>query len=336
MPNWEIPFESMSIALEATRGTVITPPTHRLNVAGTMTPIIDYYRPDDQLGTLEEYERATGVRKYGKWEAEGGLDPKTLPLLLNMAVKPLTSPSTPTNGVSTRLWEFVPTVTSDDLKSATSYWGDPNMANILQGAYTMIDNIEIESDASGTDGATVSFEGTSRFPTGVTPPAIPAIAVGPLLMPARMQVWIDVASAIGTTAITGRVVSARHSIPTGVTYKYPATGPTGGDTFDHTGRKKRHVETKIVMEVPDLTQFNNFKNSDIIKLRVRHNGPLIESVTPDYYYYVEVDTYGPFDAFEWGELEDSNRTIEVTVMSQRNATLGASFRIAVQNTNTAL
>jgi hypothetical protein len=52
--------------------------------------------------------------------------------------------------------------------------------------------------------------------------------------------------------------------------------------------------------------------------------------------YCEVDTYGPFNDFAWGEYEGTNRTLEMTIISEVNATIGSGYRIAVQNVNTAL
>lgn len=331
MPFMEIPFESLSLALESTRGTAVTPPTHRLNMAGTLTPVQEKYHPPDELGTLEEFYRSETVRQSGKWAAEGAADPTKLPLLLNMIAKPLTA-GVQQGATAAYLWAFVPTITSDDLKSATLYWGDPNV-RMWQGAHGMLDSLSIGGDASGTDSTMLSVEGTTRFPADIAAPTLPAIAVGPLITPSKMLVWIDSAEVIGTTAVTGRVVSAEHTLVSGITYKYVATGPAGGITFDHIGRMKRHMETKLVLEVPDMTQYDQWEASTVLKVRVRHNGPLIE--TP-HYYHIEVDTYGPFSGFDWGEHEGTNRTVELTILSEYNATLGASWRIAVMNAQAGL
>ena len=53
--------------------------------------------------------------------------------------------------------------------------------------------------------------------------------------------WLDTSSAIGTTAITGRLISAEHVIPVNYGYKYLAVGPTGSKTYTRTGRGKRSM-----------------------------------------------------------------------------------------------
>ena len=46
-------------------------------------------------------------------------------VMFNMAVAPLTSPSTPSSAVLARLWAFTRNISSDTIKSATAWWGDP-------------------------------------------------------------------------------------------------------------------------------------------------------------------------------------------------------------------
>ena len=80
-------------------------------------------------------------------------------------------------------------------------------------------------------------------------------------------------------------------------------------------------------------QYKLFENDTYVKLRIRHNGDLIES---GFYHYVQVDTYGYLNFNDWGELEGTNRTITLEVQSIYDATLGADFQVVVQNDRTAL
>jgi hypothetical protein len=333
----ELAFESLSMAIETTKGTAVTPPTRRLNLESTLTPMQELYRPPDQLGTFEEYSRSVPVRGWGELEASGAVDLLAMPFILSLIAKGGVTPTTPTNGVLTRLWTFVPSASVDDLKSATVYWGDNVNALLWQGVYGMLDTMDISADASGTDGVMIDLKGTTRFPTHLgANPTLPAIVVGPALIPAAMQLWIDTSSAIGTTAVTGRFLSASISVPTQVTHKYVAQGPGGVPTWDHHGRAKRHIEAKLKFELADAVQYDLFAAHTTCKTRVRMNGDLIESVTPDYYNYLQFDIYGPMSEPSWGDLEGTNRTVEFTVMSEYNSTLGASWAAYVQNTLTAL
>jgi len=448
----EIPFERLLAGLEAVRGTFLANPTRYLNMAGTVAPRKERYRPDESRGTLAEYYRSVDVRRWCEFEGEGGLDVYTLPLLLNSLVAggidgsgavdatltvdpagannsilytavtggsvgnqisieyvdpsannspldvdvddnaiivylatgaggaittigdditaailahPLASTmvtavdaggddgsevvtamardfltggtgadiTTPGGAVLSRLWTFAPTMDADDLDSMTIYWGDPNVQE-FRSAYCMIDEMTISADASGTDGVTISISGQGNFPSKNAPGAVPAMLEGPMLLPSDMQLWIDSgAGAIGTTPITGRVISAEVTIPSGVTRKWLAAGPASTLDFQAIGRTKRHAEMKVAFELPDTTEYDLWTAQTHLKTRLRINGALIEA---GFYHYVEFDIYGPFDAMDWGEHEGSNRTLELTIMSEYDDTATVDWAVKVQSDRDAL
>jgi hypothetical protein len=343
MPAAELAFEVFALALEATRGTAITPPTHVMPVAGVITPVRTKYRPEEARGTLEEWYRSKTVHTGSTWEIPDSLlDPNYAPILFNMISKANSTPTTPALGVLTRLWTYTPTLTSDDIKSATLYFGDPNV-QIWQSAYCMADELTVSADATTDDAVTFGLTGAGQFPTRVTAPTFPAAIPGDLLMPGAMQLWIDTASAIGTTEITGRFVKTDWTLPTGVTYKNYANGPAGGLNFTKTGRTKRHAEASIEVELNDLSigagkEYLTWEADTVVKMRIRLNGAAIETVAGPltYYSYVNLDIYGALDAFEWSSVEDSNRSMRFTVQSEYNSTLGASWSLSAQSTRTTL
>lgn len=334
MANQEIAFESITGAIEVTRGTAIANPTFFLNMPGTLTPTNEIFYPPDNLGTLADYSRSAVMQQGAELEAEGGLDPDTMHILASLAVKGSATITTPGGGTVTRLWTFAPTMTADDLKSATFWWGDPAWASgkVFKGAYGMLTELSIASGDAGKDGSTQSIKGFTKFPTTPAPPTYPAKANGPMIVASNLQLWIDTAT-IGTTAVTGRVISAEHTIPTGVVQKRVATGTGVALDFDHVGRQKRHAETKLVLELVDSTQYDQWAAASTLKVRTRHNGPVIEGAL---YYYVEMDIYGKMSGLSWGDLEGTNRTVELTILSEYDATAGYDFALKVQNTKTAL
>lgn len=239
--------------------------------------------------------------------------------------------TTPAGATLSRLWTFEPTMTADDLDAMTAFWGDPNVQEFRAG-FCMIDELGISADASGTDGVTVSISGQGLFPSKTAPGAVPSFLAGPLMLPSNMQLWIDTAT-IGTTPVTGRVVSAEVTIPSGITRKWLAAGPASTLDFANIGRGKRHAELKVVFEVPDMTQYDQWVAETSLKVRLRINGPLIEA---GFYHYVEVDIYGPFDSLDWGEHEGTNRTVELTILSEYNETAGYDYCVRVQSDRDAL
>ena len=337
----EVVFEYLAAAREATKGTAVTPPTHYFPFSGMITPNREKYRTRDSNGTLAGITRSKTVRAFCEWSGDGGADPNLAPFLFNLVARgAVTSPTTPTNGVLTRLWTHTPAQTSDVLDSATVYFGDPNV-QIWQAAYCMAEELTIEADASSGNAATWSVNGFGRFPTRVSAPTMPAQITGDLLMPSAMQCWIDTSSAIGTTEVTGRFISTSWTIPTGVTRKHYAGGPTGGLNFTKHGRATRTPVATITVELNETSiaagkEYLTYEADTLVKMRIRINGSLIESVTPDYFSYIQLNIYGPLSDFSWGDVEGSNRTMTFQVHGEYNVAAATDFVLYAQNARTSL
>lgn len=331
----EIAFEDFALALENTRGVPEASPTVNIPYAGLITPQQEVFRPDEARGHLAALTREVTVREWSEWSGEGGLDTGFLPILANMGIEVVTSPTTPAGATASRLWEFVREMTGNTLKTATIWASDPNTLP-LRATYGILKEMVITANAKNTDATTLSFEGVATSPIEVAAPTVPAASTDGLIIPLNFQVWLDTTQPIGTTEITGRPVFAEHTIPTGMTEKFIPSGPTGSKTINRAGKVKATPVTVIELELLDNTQWDIFKNGQDVKLRVRHNGDFIESGTPDFYEYVEVDAYGIMTFDSWDSFQESNRTIRLEVQHRYDATLGSDLRLAVQNTRTSL
>lgn len=325
----EVAFEVFALALEATRGTAVTPPTHTAPLVGTISPGSDWYEPEESRGTLVRRYRQQKVRDWSEWSAEGGADPRYLPLFLNLMTGAGVI-TTPTNGVLTRLHTHKPTISSDAIKTATLYYGDPNV-QIWQSDFAYANEMTITADASGTDGATMSISGMANPMIEVSTPTFPAQTIGSILTPGSMQLWIDTSSAIGTTAITGRLVSAEFTLTNNIAAKFIAAGPTGGITYSRIGRGRPEASSTFQLEVIDTAQMDMVLAATSVKVRITVNGDLIESVTPDYYNFVSWDVFGKLKFDGWQDLEGTNRTASFRIDSIYDSTLGADFQVRVQN-----
>lgn len=332
----ETGFEYLGITIEAVKGTPSATPTHFMNMVGMVTPRRATYEPDEARGLLAPYVRTKGVRNWGEWTAQGPIDVDVMPYLLNGNVDIVAAPSIPGGGVNARLWEFIPDLDSDTLEAFTLFFGDPN-TKIFRSAYGLLQEMRIFGDASSMDAPSVSVKGVVNTPVQmVVPPALPAQTYSTLFSPLDMLLWMDTgATAIGTTAITGRVVSAECVLTTDIQPKFVAIGPAAANkTYTRHGRgKKWQCVTRLVFELRDMTQYDLMVAETVTKMRVRFNGALIEGVLYD---YVEVDNYGPLRMVDWGVLSGTNRTLQLEIRSQYDATLTAGFRVAVQNDNVAL
>jgi len=240
------------------------------------------------------------------------------------------------------MWEFTRKLTSDTIKSATAWWGDPNVL-AWKCACAMLNSLKLTGDASGTDGVKVALDGIAMFPSELlsgSMPTWPAILLGPVLVPGRMQLWLENNSTapFGTTAITGRVAGAEITIPTGVTPIYIATGPLGGVTFDHVQRKRARPEMKFTIEIQDNAQTQLFIAGTTCKVRVRFNSatPIEGAGATAFYPFVEVDMMGKLNALDWGDLEGASRTATFTLGGVKCPQIASDVRMRIQNSSGVL
>jgi hypothetical protein len=324
----EIPFEAGLAALEATRGTAIAAPTHYTTGTTVIKPMMTDYAPDESRGVLAARTRDKVIRMWSETTESGAVDLDYWPFLLNRVVKGnVTAPTTPVGATDSRLWTFARDMTADTIESASLWSGDPSV-QVFRAAYCMADELTISADASGEDGVTFELTGMGKFPEQVADPTLPTQIIGDLLAPGNMQVWLDTSSAIGTTLLTDRVVSAEITIPTGVTYKYLASGTLDTLTYSRTGRTKTSPEISLTFELPDMVQYDLMAANSLVKLRVRMNGDLIEV---GFRRYFEIDTWGRLRMDDWGELEESNRTMTLTLTSTYDTTAATDLIARVQN-----
>lgn len=329
----EIIYEGLYGALESTRGTAIAAPTHRLNVEDTtIDPDRSVYRPKYSTGTRAEYITSTIVRENSSTKVTGPIDLNNLTFWANMAIGPATI-TTPGGGTLSRLHTFPQAMTTDTAKSADLWWGDPNV-QVFRSTYNMLTNLTLTADADSTDAATFSAEIMGKAMTAVTAPTLPAFVAGTLVSGVDMSFYIDTSSAIGTTELTGRVLSVEARIDRTRNPKYHAKGAGSDKSFDVFGIGRDHAELTVVLELNDMVQYNMYAALTEVKARVRMNGPLIEGAL---YNYAEFDIFGPLAALKWGKYADTNRTVEFTIMSQYGPyaqTAGYDYALKVQNTKT--
>lgn len=322
----ELAFEVLSAALETTRGTAITPPTHNFPLTGTVAPEPTFYEPEETRGTLVRRYRQAKVRDRGVWSAEGGADVRALPFFLNMTTG-VGVIATPGGGTTARTHTHKPAITTDTIKTGTLYWGDPN-TQIYQADFAYANDFSLAFDASGTDGMTMSIGGGANPPVEVAAPTFPAQVIGSILSPTAAQIWIDTASAIGTTAVTGRLISGDFTLTNNIVEKYLAVGPGAALTYSRIGRGRPDVSSTFQMELVDTTQMDQALAATAVKVRIRVSGDLIEAAL---YEYVQWDVYGKLKFDGWGDLEGTNRTATFRIDSIYDATLGADYQIVVQN-----
>jgi hypothetical protein len=330
----ELAFERFGVALEATSGTAEAAPTHYFPFNGTLKPEYTTYRPEESRGIRAQYVRSKRTKEWSSWESEDfGADVYALPVLLNMAVAANSSPSTPVGATDARLWTFTRSMAASTEKTGTVFWGDPNVQS-FDAPYGVVDSFSIVGDASGDDAVTAHFAGRAQAMAKISAPTWPAQLVGPLVTPLESQLWMDTSSAIGTTALTARVISAEfNSGDLRGDPKFYFSGPGAAKTYTRFGVLKSAATLRLRFELLDATQYDLMAAGTVTKTRVRFNGPLIEA---GFYHYIQVDMYGPLDEPDWGNFAGTNRTLDVTITSEYDTTAATDWSIAIQNDRDSL
>jgi hypothetical protein len=329
----ELTFEQFGLLQEAVRGTAVGAgvgkSVHQFDLAGTLKPAEEFYQPQAARGTRIRNYRSARVREWGTWSAEGDLDLNYFPVLANLCLAGGVTPTTPTNGVLTRDWLYTPSALTDDVKTGTFYFGDPNV-QIMQGAFGTIDDLTISGDTTGTDAVHIALAGRTQALVPQAPTAWKAMSAGGLVLPGTIQVFVDTTSAIGTTPLNDRVVSAEHHWANGFSYKFGsgAGGAQAALSYNRIGLAPRFCEATFRFEWLDMAQYNNWKNADIVRVRTQYFCPtLIEAVTPTYYPFIRIDTYGRFQVPDYDEIESTNRGLTFVQHSMYNTSLGYDWAV---------
>jgi hypothetical protein len=83
----------------------------------------------------------------------------------------------------------------------------------------------------------------------------------------------------------------------------------------------------------DQDQYDLYQDGTTVKMRVRYNGGLIES---GFYYFAEFDIRGKLSAMKWGELAGANRTMEFSILGEKDTEIASDLRMRIQTDTTAL
>lgn len=327
----ETMHESLLGVLESTRGTAIATPTHKLNVTDgqLLVPRKTFHNVATVTGTRAEITSSTKTYEDTTLNPSGTLDLRQAPFWANLYTGPGTI-ATPGGGTLSRTHTHVPGMTTDPALSATFSSGDPDV-QVWQAAYHMLTDYTVTFDASSDESVSFSANTVGQPWTEVADPTIPTQTE---IVPAYAidaDLWIDTSSAIGTTAITGRLVSGEWRIVRNRSFKRHARGAGAVRTFDTTGIGLDHAELTLTFELYDLAQTDLFVDETDAKVRLRLNGALIEGVLYNYY---QADIYGKFQDLAFDTFMDTNRTVTFTIMSTYNAharTAGHDWRVVIQN-----
>jgi hypothetical protein len=339
MPGQEIRAEFCALALESSPGVAAAQPTIIFPFRGLLTPDEDYDEQDESTGNYEALADSTVAYRASMLDGDGPADTRIFPFLMAMTMDGSITPTTPSGGTLSRLWQATPTTTGNNQKTATLWSGDPNVA-IFKAPYGICTGWEIATSEGRTAGTSLKasfFAQPMATATGVT---VPAKALATKMRPLHMEAWLDnltQGGTIGTTSVLGRIISATHTLELEREAKQLPAGPSASLSYTAIGRGTQQMNTKVKFHFTDnLTIYNQWEADDRVALRVRHNGPVIETSGGTKRHYIEIDNYGKWRDFGWAEFATTNRAFEVTLRGLLHTPIGASFAARCQTTLTSL
>lgn len=225
------------------------------------------------------------TRDWCSGKLSGPLNYSEIVYPLSTLVAPVIT--TPANGVLTRKWVFTAADQGEDtFKSLTIQEGDSTAAQ--QAAFAVFTEFgaDIKEDDATMDG-TLLAQGLAAGSLTSSPTSIAQLPIGPR----EIDVYMDaIGGTIGTTKVTD-ALSASFKISN----KY---GPKWVLNTANTAWKET-VEMPLTMTGSIVTEHNaqsrafyaaisNTANPYYL-IRLQATGSLIESVTPDYYYKLQID-----------------------------------------------
>lgn len=328
-------YESLLGAIETVRGTAIAAPTHKINASeGILTPRQTFHNVPTLSGTRAAFTTSNKVYEDTAVEASGALDLRQAPFIANLALGAGTI-TTPSGATTTRLHTHVPGMSSDPAKSATWWHGDPNV-QVWRAAYHMLDNWTVTFSADSEEAVAHSFSTVGQPWEAVSDPTLPTETAMLLAYGIDASLHIDTSSAIGTTAITGRLIGGEARINRVRSFKRHARGAGAVRTFDATGIGRDNAELDLTFELYDTAQTALFVSGAPQKVRLRLNGDLLEGVL---YAFWELDIYGNLQDLAFDTYMDTNRTVTFTIRSTNNAyaiSAGHDYAVRIQNNSSTV
>jgi len=314
--------------LETTRGSAGTPTRILYFEEGTHNQEISTILPRELRNSYFPNFRAyAGVERNG-FEFSGDWTYNQAIWWLNLHLKAVAAG---TGAGADKSWTFVPTASTDDIKSALIEYGYADGIGATQPAwsvpYVLGDELTVtwvKNDTVKFNSRLMSAKGATQISafTGALSDVVTISALG-----TATQIWVD-PTTIGTT-LDPQVIDASFTMNNGFVYL---------DTLDNTGVAKDLKRPQPRQFSLDLTRYYaNDNELDIFiskaerKIRIRTVGPVLGGS----FYSITLDVYGVLDTYEKAEV-DGLGVARLTYVPLYNATATADFSFVVVNADAAI
>ncbi len=284
-------FRSLRAGLETTRGTGVAMTRGIEFSTATHDQSIDTIYPEEIRGSYEAHYAASAGAEVNSLQIEAPVDFDAMAWWLNLHIKAVASG---TGGAADKTYTFVPTLTTDDQKSATIQFGYTDnigaTSPAISLAYVLGDELTLTWDKSpGSPGVTMksslvspkaatqlsAFTGTGTYTTSE------------LAKAAATVVTID-PTTIGTTT-DNDIVSAEWTYKSGFQNLFTLNNSyVAQDTFRP---NPLEWELKLKRYIRNDNEWDRYVDKAKRKIRIKTTG----SVLGGTFYSLQLDCYGTLD-----------------------------------------
>lgn len=312
--------------LEASRGAGGTPTRILYFDDGFVQQDVKTIRPQQLRRSYNGFYSATAGTETNSVGMQGILSYQDLVWLANVHIKAVASG---TGAGADKLWTFLPTVATDDIKSALIQFGysDSLDASHPAGslAYCLGDELTLKWDKTG-DGL-VTFDSKMVTPKAQTQISAFTGSLSDrtvqLASANQAQVYVDAAT-IGTTPDNFWIDGA-WTLNNGFKNLYTLNGtPAAQDTLRPNARMWKFDGTRYYGGTVADTEWDAYIAKTVRKIRVLTTGPALGGST----YKISLDLYGVYTAMQNAEV-DGLGVQKFTLEPLYDTTATADFVLAV-------
>ena len=321
---------SARAGLEASRGADTTPTRLIYFDTATHDQKIAIQRPKERRASFVQAFRSYPGIERNTLKFGGDVTYDDLIWWLNLHVKAVAAG---TGAGADKTWTFLPTHTSDDLKSTSVQFGYTDGIGATRPAWKLIGLLGNELSITVTKSAPWSFESTLLTASAATQITAFTGALSDRAVVSALgtttQMYID-PTTIGTTA-DNDILEAKWSLSNGFVYLDTLNNSAVAQEIDRTEPKDWKLE--LTRYYRNDTELDALIAGTVRKIRLQTTGPVLGGSA----YRIRLDLYGVYDGDQYEKTEVDGLGVEKFVLvPQYDATALTDMTIEVVNASASI
>lgn len=317
-------FTHARTVVEATRGAGGTPTTKIIFDDGDHKQTVNTIYPSRLSGSYEDHFDATPGSESNEFSFSGLVDFNQMPFWGNLFFKGLASG---TGAGADKTWAFLPTQTSDDLKSAAIQFAVSDTLGGTQNGwsvpYCVGDEFKLGYSKS-LDSPGITFDATLRSPKAATKiSALTGSAPEPSLqLASHINTFVTIDSTTLGATTDNFVTKVDFTLKNNWVDLFSLNNTaTAQDTFRPNGRDWSATITRYYS---NNTEYDAFVAKAPRKIRIRTNGITLGATT----YRMDLELYGVYTARSWSDA-DGLKMEQFTLSRRYDTTAGTSVNLNI-------